>query len=77
LNEISAPKFWPKETFEPILAQYETDHSVRRNGQRRFARHGVVAVALCLSYLAIGLLSRDICLRGTDFGANSGHRTWA
>jgi hypothetical protein len=77
LNEISAPKFWPKETFEPILAQYETDHSVRRNGRRRFARLVKFALALCLSYLAIGLLSRDIYLHGTDFGANSGHRTWA
>jgi hypothetical protein len=26
LKEISSPKFWPKETLEPILAQYEKDH---------------------------------------------------
>ena len=26
LNEIRAPKFWPKETLEPILAQYKKDH---------------------------------------------------
>jgi hypothetical protein len=25
-KEIGAPKFWPKETLEPILAQYEKDH---------------------------------------------------
>ena len=26
LKEISFPKFWPKETLEPVLAQYERDH---------------------------------------------------
>jgi hypothetical protein len=26
LKEIHAPKFWPKETLEPILAQYGKDH---------------------------------------------------
>ncbi|MGD9503011.1 MAG: hypothetical protein AB7V40_11070 [Methyloceanibacter sp.] len=26
LKEIRAPKFWPKETLEPILAQYKKDH---------------------------------------------------
>ena len=26
LNEIRSPKFWPKETLEPILAQYKKDH---------------------------------------------------
>jgi hypothetical protein len=26
LNEIRAPKFWPKETLEPILAQYKKGH---------------------------------------------------
>jgi hypothetical protein len=26
LNEIRAPKFWPKESLEPILAQYKKDH---------------------------------------------------
>jgi hypothetical protein len=26
LREIGAPKFWPKETLEPILVQYENDH---------------------------------------------------
>jgi len=26
LKEIGSPKFWPKETLEPILAQYEKDH---------------------------------------------------
>jgi hypothetical protein len=26
LKEISAPKFWPKETLEPIIAQYKRDH---------------------------------------------------
>ena len=26
LREIGAPKFWPKETLEPILAQYRKDH---------------------------------------------------
>lgn len=26
LNEIRAPKFWPKEILEPILAQYKRDH---------------------------------------------------
>ncbi len=26
LKEISSPKFWPKETLEPILAQYKKDH---------------------------------------------------
>jgi hypothetical protein len=26
LREIGAPKFWPKETLEPILVQYEKDH---------------------------------------------------
>ena len=26
LNEIRTPKFWPKETLEPILAQYKKDH---------------------------------------------------
>jgi hypothetical protein len=26
LKEIRSPKFWPKETLEPILAQYEKDH---------------------------------------------------
>ncbi len=26
LREIGAPKFWPKETLEPILAQYGRDH---------------------------------------------------
>ena len=27
LNEIRAPKFWSKETLEPILARYERDHT--------------------------------------------------
>jgi hypothetical protein len=26
LKEIGAPKFWPKETLEPILAEYKKDH---------------------------------------------------
>jgi hypothetical protein len=26
LRQIGAPKFWPKETLEPILAQYKKDH---------------------------------------------------
>ena len=26
LREIRSPKFWPKETLEPILVQYEKDH---------------------------------------------------
>jgi hypothetical protein len=26
LNQIRAPKFWPKETLEPILVQYKKDH---------------------------------------------------
>ncbi|MHB8885521.1 MAG: hypothetical protein ACYC5H_10680 [Methylovirgula sp.] len=26
LREIHSPKFWPKETLEPILAQYKKDH---------------------------------------------------
>ena len=26
LKEIRAPKFWPKETLEPILVQYKKDH---------------------------------------------------
>ncbi|MCC8937538.1 hypothetical protein H8A99_13920 [Bradyrhizobium sp. Arg68] len=26
LKEIRAPKFWPKETLEPVIAQYEKDH---------------------------------------------------
>jgi hypothetical protein len=26
LKEIRSPKFWPKETLEPILAQYQKDH---------------------------------------------------
>jgi hypothetical protein len=26
LNEIRIPKFWPKETLEPILVQYKKDH---------------------------------------------------
>ena len=26
LKEIGSPKFWPKETLEPILARYERDH---------------------------------------------------
>ena len=26
LKEIRSPKFWPKETLEPILVQYEKDH---------------------------------------------------
>ncbi len=26
LKEIGAPKFWPKETLEPIIAQYKKDH---------------------------------------------------
>ena len=26
LKEIGAPKFWPKEILEPILARYEKDH---------------------------------------------------
>jgi len=26
LKEIGAPKFWPKETLEPIIAQYRQDH---------------------------------------------------
>jgi hypothetical protein len=26
LKEIGSPKFWPKETLEPVLAQYERDH---------------------------------------------------
>lgn len=28
LKEIGAPKFWPKETLEPILIQYKKDHPV-------------------------------------------------
>jgi hypothetical protein len=26
LKQIGSPKFWPKETLEPILAQYKKDH---------------------------------------------------
>ena len=26
LKEVGSPKFWPKETLEPILAQYKKDH---------------------------------------------------
>ncbi len=26
LKEIGSPKFWPKETLEPIIPQYEEDH---------------------------------------------------
>ena len=26
LSEIRSPKFWPKQTLEPIIAQYERDH---------------------------------------------------
>ena len=26
LKEIGAPKFWPKKTLEPIIAQYKKDH---------------------------------------------------
>jgi hypothetical protein len=26
LKEIGSPKFWPRETLEPILAQYKKDH---------------------------------------------------
>jgi len=26
LKEIRSPKFWPKETLEPILAEYKKDH---------------------------------------------------
>jgi hypothetical protein len=26
LRQIGCPKFWPKETLEPILAQYKKDH---------------------------------------------------
>jgi hypothetical protein len=26
LKEIGSPKFWPKETLEPILVQYRKDH---------------------------------------------------
>jgi hypothetical protein len=26
LKEIGSPRFWPKETLEPILAQYKKDH---------------------------------------------------
>jgi hypothetical protein len=26
LKEIGSPKFWPKETLEPVLDQYERDH---------------------------------------------------
>jgi hypothetical protein len=26
LKEIGSPKFWPKESLGPILAQYEKDH---------------------------------------------------
>jgi hypothetical protein len=26
LREIGSPKFWPKETLEPIIAQYRKDH---------------------------------------------------
>jgi hypothetical protein len=26
LKEIGSPKFWPKETLEPILVQYKKDH---------------------------------------------------
>ena len=40
LREIGAPKFWPKETLEPILVQYEKDHPDRRRSQLRFARGG-------------------------------------
>nr|WP_210333986.1 hypothetical protein [Mesorhizobium sangaii] len=28
LKEIGAPKFWPRKTLEPIIAQYKTDHPV-------------------------------------------------
>jgi hypothetical protein len=28
LKQIGVPKFWPKETLEPILAQYKKDHPV-------------------------------------------------
>jgi hypothetical protein len=26
LREIGAPKFWPRETLEPVLAQYSKNH---------------------------------------------------
>ena len=43
LKEIGAPKFWPKETLEPVLAQYKRIIRHRRNGPRRFARRSDVA----------------------------------
>ena len=32
LKQIGAPKFWPKETLEPILAQYKKDHPAPPSG---------------------------------------------
>jgi len=32
LKEIGTPKFWPKETLEPILAQYKKDHPAPQPG---------------------------------------------
>ena len=26
LKQIGTPKFWPKETLEPVIAQYKADH---------------------------------------------------
>ena len=41
LKEIGSPKFWPKETLEPILVQYEKDHpDTAAAASCRFARGG-------------------------------------
>jgi hypothetical protein len=50
LRAIRSPKFWPKETLEPIIAQYRKDHSPRRDGGRghcRFARGSENCLSLC------------------------------
>ncbi len=40
LNEIRSPKFWPKETLEPILVQYKKDHPAPPPGPMPICKGG-------------------------------------
>ena len=59
LREIGAPKFWPKETLEPILIEYKKDHPSRRRRSRcRFARGSNPGMASRIFRVSAGVALR-------------------
>ena len=76
LKQLGSPKFWPKETLEPILTTiFKKDHQHHRRGQRRFAEDR--EICLCsLSLVRLFLVSWPLprCLQLALSGGRSNFR---